>query len=199
MLYYGANPAPRQRGNFDLSLGFIQHNEVVVQGLFFVNTKLFDYLEAMSKSSQKNTIFNYFVKSPSTGNTTPKNGAQSTSVSAVASPAANGASSTTPRRPTLTPSNKDTPKLKVKKGFALQTPIQKTINATNFTEVDLVWAKLDGYPWWPSLVCQHPVKKMIQLKGKVHVQFFDDPPTRYSNVVKKIFIIYLCWMIVFYC
>ena len=47
---------------------------------------------------------------------------------------------------------------------------------------DLVWAKLEGYPWWPSLVCVHPTHKVHSRKeGKsrvIHVQFFDDPPTR---------------------
>ena len=31
---------------------------------------------------------------------------------------------------------------------------------------------------WPSIVCLHPTKKVERLDGKVHVQFFDDPPTR---------------------
>ncbi|XP_041469199.1 DNA mismatch repair protein Msh6-like [Lytechinus variegatus] len=51
-----------------------------------------------------------------------------------------------------------------------------------FTPGDLVWARLEGYPWWPSLVCNHPtLEKCIKKDGKrglVHVQFFDDPPSR---------------------
>ncbi|XP_046358330.1 DNA mismatch repair protein Msh6-like [Haliotis rufescens] len=45
----------------------------------------------------------------------------------------------------------------------------------------VVWAKLEGYPWWPSLVCNHPTQKKHVKGGKqvqLHVQFFDDPPSR---------------------
>lgn len=43
---------------------------------------------------------------------------------------------------------------------------------------DVVWSKLDGYPWWPSLVCNHPRLKNHVKGNDIHVQFFDDPPTR---------------------
>ncbi|XP_013386030.1 DNA mismatch repair protein Msh6 [Lingula anatina] len=47
---------------------------------------------------------------------------------------------------------------------------------------DVVWAKLEGYPWWPSLVCNHPtLHTCTRTKGRntdVHVQFFDNPPSR---------------------
>ncbi|XP_038669646.1 DNA mismatch repair protein Msh6 [Scyliorhinus canicula] len=52
----------------------------------------------------------------------------------------------------------------------------------DFTPGDVVWAKLEGYPWWPSLVYNHPTAdEYLRGKGKslrMHVQFFDDPPTR---------------------
>ena len=41
---------------------------------------------------------------------------------------------------------------------------------------------MEGYPWWPCLVYNHPFDgTFIREKGKsarVHVQFFDDSPTR---------------------
>jgi len=47
---------------------------------------------------------------------------------------------------------------------------------------DVIWAKLEGYPWWPSLVCNHPKESThLRQSGRtclVHVQFFDKPPTR---------------------
>ena len=42
----------------------------------------------------------------------------------------------------------------------------------------MVWSKLQGYPWWPSLVCDHPTEKRSFRKQELHVQFFDDPITR---------------------
>lgn len=43
---------------------------------------------------------------------------------------------------------------------------------------DILWAKLEGHPWWPSLVCNHPTEGVFQRKDKCHVQFFGEPPSR---------------------
>ncbi|XP_054841722.1 DNA mismatch repair protein Msh6 isoform X2 [Eublepharis macularius] len=47
---------------------------------------------------------------------------------------------------------------------------------------DLVWAKLEGYPWWPCLVYNHPTEgTFVRGRGRsarIHVQFFDDDPSR---------------------
>ena len=43
---------------------------------------------------------------------------------------------------------------------------------------DIVWAKLEGHPWWPSLVCDHPTQNVFQQKDECHVQFFGEPPSR---------------------
>nr|XP_048272199.1 DNA mismatch repair protein Msh6 isoform X3 [Myodes glareolus] len=55
-------------------------------------------------------------------------------------------------------------------------------SSCDFSPGDLVWAKMEGYPWWPCLVYNHPFDgTFIRKKGKsarVHVQFFDDSPTR---------------------
>lgn len=47
-----------------------------------------------------------------------------------------------------------------------------------FPPGSLVWAKLSGYPWWPSVVCSAPGKKSPYRKDEIHVQFFDTPVTR---------------------
>ncbi|XP_013373023.1 PREDICTED: DNA mismatch repair protein Msh6 [Chinchilla lanigera] len=55
-------------------------------------------------------------------------------------------------------------------------------SSCDFSPGDLVWAKMEGYPWWPCLVYNHPFDgTCVREKGKsvrVHVQFFDDSPTR---------------------
>ncbi|XP_028676496.1 DNA mismatch repair protein Msh6 [Erpetoichthys calabaricus] len=51
-----------------------------------------------------------------------------------------------------------------------------------FSPGDLVWARLEGHPWWPCMVYNHPVSsEYLRGQGKsqrVHVHFFDDTPTR---------------------
>ncbi|XP_039769049.1 DNA mismatch repair protein Msh6 isoform X2 [Ornithorhynchus anatinus] len=55
-------------------------------------------------------------------------------------------------------------------------------NSCDFSPGDLVWAKMEGYPWWPCLVYDHPTDgTFLRGEGKalrVHVQFLDDRPTR---------------------
>ena len=93
----------------------------------------------MSKSSQKNTLFNYFGKSPQ-GQGTPKRERDS-------SPATAGNSST-PRRPALKNNNEsnETPKIKVKRGFSQSKTPQSTGKKGDHQLGLLVWSKLDGYP-----------------------------------------------------
>ncbi|XP_033861442.3 DNA mismatch repair protein Msh6-like isoform X1 [Acipenser ruthenus] len=65
---------------------------------------------------------------------------------------------------------------------------KKTTEATvskstcQFKPGDLVWAKLEGHPWWPCLVYNHPeTAELLRGKGKaqrIHVQYFDVPPMR---------------------
>ena len=62
-------------------------------------------------------------------------------------------------------------------------------NYVEFLEGELIWAKLQDFPWWPGMICKHPKSGQFLDKpnGEVHVQFFGDPPTRdwvlkrYSN------------------
>ena len=42
----------------------------------------------------------------------------------------------------------------------------------------IVLAKLDGHPWWPSIICKHPTQSVHLRAKKCHVQFFGDPPSR---------------------
>ena len=66
-------------------------------------------------------------------------------------------------------------------GHAHKSPIAKGDDLQLF---QVVWGRLEGYPWWPSLVCKDPdTQQFVKNKQKVdlcsyHVQFFDDPPSR---------------------
>ncbi|NWY04889.1 MSH6 protein, partial [Nothoprocta ornata] len=51
-----------------------------------------------------------------------------------------------------------------------------------FSAGDVVWGRLEGYPWWPCLVYEHPSEGSV-VRGagsaaRLHVQFFDESPTR---------------------
>ena len=55
----------------------------------------------------------------------------------------------------------------------------------NFSDLrgNLVWAKLEGFPWWPAVVCDDPELNRYRRTNKqriekTHVQFFDIPPSR---------------------
>ncbi|XP_033727077.1 LOW QUALITY PROTEIN: DNA mismatch repair protein Msh6-like [Pecten maximus] len=106
-----------------------------------------------------NTLFSYFNKSPSVKHaSTPKTG-DADILSPKRSPNQKDPTSTG----SLTPTSK------------------QTADDGGVVGGDLVWAKLEGYPWWPSLVCTHPTDNIHYKKGKnpqVHVQFFDDPVSR---------------------
>ncbi|CAC5386036.1 MSH6 [Mytilus coruscus] len=63
------------------------------------------------------------------------------------------------------------------------------IHQSKYQLGDLLWSKLEGYPWWPSLVCNHPTENTHVKGGKnaqVHVQFFDDPVSRSWVKVKNV-------------
>lgn len=52
----------------------------------------------------------------------------------------------------------------------------------SFSAGALVWAKLEGHPWWPCMVVPQPLTG-LQMRGRgktqrLHVHFFDEPPTR---------------------
>ncbi|XP_062318877.1 DNA mismatch repair protein Msh6 [Osmerus eperlanus] len=54
--------------------------------------------------------------------------------------------------------------------------------ACPFSGGALVWAKLEGHPWWPCMVVPQPLSgQQMRGRGKdqrLHVHFFDEPPTR---------------------
>ncbi|XP_052086117.1 DNA mismatch repair protein Msh6-like [Mytilus californianus] len=123
-------------------------------------------------SKQGNTLFSYFSKSPSIN----KSSGSVSDTSEILSP-------------------KRSPNLK-DKANANSTPKQTAKSSKSNDELvkeyelgDLLWSKLEGYPWWPSLVCNHPTENTHVKGGKnaqVHVQFFDDPVSRSWVKVKNV-------------
>ncbi|KAK2166249.1 hypothetical protein LSH36_40g05016 [Paralvinella palmiformis] len=110
-----------------------------------------------------NTLFSYFAKTPSP-KTAKKNELKR---SEVLSPHKNGN--------TISGKTASTNKIKAK-------PKSMEESKCPFELYELVWAKLEGYPWWPSMVTKHPktqrCTKTERNQTYIHVQFFDDPPSR---------------------
>lgn len=66
--------------------------------------------------------------------------------------------------------------------FGDKAPQNKESNLFSFNAGSLVWAKLEGHPWWPCMIVPQPLSgQQMRGRGKdqrVHVHFFDEPPTR---------------------
>ncbi|XP_037541045.1 DNA mismatch repair protein Msh6 [Nematolebias whitei] len=82
---------------------------------------------------------------------------------------------------------KSNPKAASSKGFKklfgdIKAQTTEDSNSTCFSAGVLVWAKLEGHPWWPCMVVPQPLTgQQMRRSGRdqrVHVHFFDEPPTR---------------------
>ncbi|XP_051866727.1 DNA mismatch repair protein Msh6 [Pristis pectinata] len=147
--------------------------------------------------SKQRTLFSFFTKSPPLG-TCSRSGPEPEAVAAPSKKASasckeavkeNGSEAgkfrrSPPKRPRTAASTSPfftrEAKAARKQGASPRTAAPG--QACDFTPGDLVWAKMEGYPWWPSLVYNHPTtKEYLRGKGKslrIHVQFFDETPTR---------------------
>ncbi|XP_056424047.1 DNA mismatch repair protein Msh6 isoform X3 [Hyla sarda] len=119
--------------------------------------------------SKQSTLFSFFTKSPP-GKTT-KNGTSGSPTEADLPSATGKKSNSSPKESAGAP----------KHGGKTPRAVTPSV-VCDFTPGDLVWAKMPGHPWWPSLVYNHP-REETHLRGKgkslsVHVQFFDEPPSR---------------------
>ncbi|KAM9316821.1 DNA mismatch repair protein Msh6 [Gastrophryne carolinensis] len=117
--------------------------------------------------SKQSTLFSFFAKSPPLTSRTKSSGSPT---EADVPQLAGKTSNSSPKESAGTPKH------------GAKTPRPATPSICEFTPGDIVWAKMPGHPWWPSLVYNHP-RADTHLRGKgkslhVHVQFFDDPPTR---------------------
>ncbi|XP_065747330.1 DNA mismatch repair protein Msh6 isoform X9 [Phocoena phocoena] len=140
--------------------------------------------------SRQSTLYSFFPKSPALNNAS-KDPVRASSESAAA--AATGASPPSPggdaawseAGPGPGPLAGSTSRAEARNlngGLRKSAAPAVPASSCDFSPGDLVWAKMEGYPWWPCLVYNHPFDgTFIREKGKsarVHVQFFDDSPTR---------------------
>ncbi|XP_043931014.1 DNA mismatch repair protein Msh6 [Protopterus annectens] len=133
--------------------------------------------------SKQKTLFSFFTKSPSvvTGKAKASNSPTEGDL-----PSAVKNTNTSPKEEATQVLVKKTPaKLTAASDKGIKKFVQKAkplASSCDFTPGDLVWAKMEGHPWWPCLVYNHPAES-YHLRGnrkslRIHVQFFDDPPLR---------------------
>lgn len=133
--------------------------------------------------AKQSSLFNFFTKSPPLA---PKAKSNPSPVEADAVSRSN----TSPKEQAKV-NGKKTPakpaKSQVKAGHAkLFGEKADTVKAREqscmFSAGTLVWAKMEGHPWWPCMVVPQPLTGQ-QMRGRgrdqrLHVHFFDEPPTR---------------------
>ncbi|XP_036429508.1 DNA mismatch repair protein Msh6 [Colossoma macropomum] len=139
--------------------------------------------------AKQSSIFNFFTKSPP-----PVAKAKSNPSPAEADlPSSVSKSNTSPKeeakhaaqnngKKTATKPDKTSAKAGHARLFGEKAVAPKQSSSFPFHAGDLVWAKLEGHPWWPCMVVPHPLNGQ-QMRGKgrdqrTHVHFFDEPPTR---------------------
>ena len=139
--------------------------------------------------SWQNTLHSFFPKFPGVNNAnkapvraSSESRATATSTGASLPPGGDVAwSEAGPEPPVVTMSGAEARNLNggLRKSAS---PAVPTSSSGDFSPGDLVWTKMEGYPWWPCLVYNHSFDgTFICEKGKsawIHVQFFDNSPTR---------------------
>ncbi|KAM8945438.1 DNA mismatch repair protein Msh6 [Pelodytes ibericus] len=123
--------------------------------------------------SKQSTLFNFFTKSPPLSSSTKSKATSPTEADLPSS--AGKKSNSSPKE-----GAKDKSGIKSNGGKTSRAAIPSIV--CEFKPGDLVWAKMAGHPWWPSLVYNHP-KSSTHIRGRgkslhVHVQFFDETPSR---------------------
>ncbi|XP_040905285.1 DNA mismatch repair protein Msh6 [Toxotes jaculatrix] len=142
--------------------------------------------------AKQSSLFNFFTKSPpqvskSKPSPSPAEADLPSSVEKSNSSPKEQAKQT-PQQPAKTSKVKPKSDSKSAKGgfkklFGDKAPATKERNSTcSFSAGALVWAKLEGHPWWPCMVVPQPLTGQ-QMRGRgqnqrIHVHFFDEPPTR---------------------
>ncbi|XP_052006608.1 DNA mismatch repair protein Msh6 [Xyrauchen texanus] len=137
--------------------------------------------------AKQSSLFNFFTKSPPPA---VKDKSKSSPVEADL-PSAVRTSNTSPKEEAKVNSKKTAPKpVKSQKPaktghaklFGGKVVTAKESSSSKFNAGSLVWGKMEGHPWWPCMVVPQPLSGQ-QMRGRgrdqrLHVHFFDEPPTR---------------------
>uniref|UniRef100_A0A3B4YAY6 DNA mismatch repair protein n=1 Tax=Seriola lalandi dorsalis TaxID=1841481 RepID=A0A3B4YAY6_SERLL len=129
---------------------------------------------------KQSSLFNFFTKSPPPVSK-PK---PSPSPTEADLPSSVEKSNSSPKEQAKqTPQQKPAKTSKVKpKSDSKSVKGGNPTSSLPFSAGALVWAKLEGHPWWPCMVVPQPLTGQ-QMRGRgrdqrIHVHFFDEPPTR---------------------
>uniref|UniRef100_A0A672MY26 DNA mismatch repair protein n=1 Tax=Sinocyclocheilus grahami TaxID=75366 RepID=A0A672MY26_SINGR len=133
--------------------------------------------------AKQSSLFNFFTKSPPLA-------VKAKSDPSPAEADAVSRSNTSPEEEARVNSKKTPPKPVKSQTVAGHAKLfgEKAVNAKErepssiFSAGTLVWAKLEGHPWWPCMIVPQPLTGQ-QMRGRgreqrLHVHFFDEPPTR---------------------
>ncbi|KAM6956142.1 DNA mismatch repair protein Msh6 [Aplochiton taeniatus] len=140
--------------------------------------------------AKQSSIFNFFNKSPppvakpKPSSSVPAEADLPSSVRKSNSSPKEQAKHVTGQQTSKNTSSKKNAKI-AKGGFSKLFGDKTTKNESQpslFKAGALVWAKLEGHPWWPCMVVPQPLSG-LQMRGRgrdqrLHVHFFDEPATR---------------------
>ena len=111
------------------------------------------------------TLFSYFTKTPK--KTSPKAGDKAEGLKENATPKAT-AKGVTPAK-----------KRSVQRGITSPCGVSNgRVGKAELKQMDIVWAKMEGHPWWPSIICNHLTNNTFLNDKQCHVRFFGEPPSR---------------------
>ncbi|XP_072247288.1 DNA mismatch repair protein Msh6 isoform X2 [Leuresthes tenuis] len=142
--------------------------------------------------AKQSSLFNFFTKSPPSvskpkPSPSPTEADLPSAVEKSNSSPKEEAKQTQQQQPTKTSKVKQKSSSKtasggLKKLFGDMAQKTKDSSTCSFRAGALVWAKLEGHPWWPCMVVPQPLTGQ-QMRGRgrdqrIHVHFFDEPPTR---------------------
>lgn len=134
--------------------------------------------------AKQSSLFNFFSKSPplavkAKSSPSPAEGDAASRSNTSPKEEAKVSSKKTPAKPV----SKTQAKAGHAKLFGEKTVTTKEREQSPvFSAGSLVWAKMEGHPWWPCMVVPQPLSGQ-QMRGRgrdqrLHVHFFDEPPTR---------------------